>query len=64
MTETKIKLQEVSEEQNSIATKDAWMAAFLIIPASYAKGDKSPDVGRAKGEIIAIETVQIQKECK
>ena len=52
-----------SEAQNSKANGDAWGVFLLGIPFSKLSGDHEADVAKWKGEIEAIETAQIKKEC-
>lgn len=57
-------LTKVSELQNNKANGDAVGVFLLGIPFSKLSGDHEADVAKWKGEIEAIDTVQIRKKCK
>ncbi len=62
------RVAEVSEDQQDAATRDAAVTGVGLIlfwPALFAlaAGDHSDELGRLKGEAIALETVAVEKEC-
>ena len=62
------RVAEVAEDQQDAATRDAAVTGVGLIlfwPALFAlaAGDHSDELGRLKGEAIALETVAVEKEC-
>ena len=64
MSDARAELAKVSEMQNSKATGDAWGVFLLGVPFSQLSGDHAGDVAKWKGEVEAVETAQIKKNCK
>jgi|TARA_R110000822_G_scaffold20184_2_gene65018 hypothetical protein len=63
-SKTQSKLDSMSAEQNSAATKDAWGVFFIGLPASSMMGgDREAAISVAKGQIDAIELTEITKDC-
>ena len=62
------RVAQVTEDQQDAATRDAAVTGVGLIlfwPALFAlaAGDHSDELGRLKGEAIALETVAVEKEC-
>ncbi|MGB2355681.1 MAG: hypothetical protein ACPH69_05850 [Planktomarina sp.] len=61
---TQSKLDAMSADQNSAATKDAWGVFLIGLPASSLMGgDREAAIAVAKGQIDAIELAQVTKDC-
>ncbi|QQZ31049.1 hypothetical protein HMY34_18735 [Thiothrix subterranea] len=64
MADTRAELDKFSKMQNSKANVDAAGVFLVGIPVSKLSGDFQADVARLKGEVEAIETAQVKKNCK
>ena len=64
MVDTRTELDKFSRMQDSKANADAAGVLFLGIPFSKFSGDYEIDVARLKGEVEAIETIQVTSNCK
>ena len=64
MSDTRAELDKFSKMQDSKCNGDALGVFLLGIPFSKLSGDHEGDVARLKGEVEAIETAQIKRECK
>ena len=58
------KLEEVNKKQRGKVAGDAAGVFLVLIPPSALTGDHAADVGRYKGEKIAIERALEKKSCK
>lgn len=63
MNNTKSELDKYCKLQNSKANGDAVGVFLLGIPFSKLSGDYEGEIARLKGQVEAIETAQIKKEC-
>lgn len=64
MTDARVELAKVSEQQNDKANGDAVGVFLLLVPFSKLTGDHEADVARWKGEVEAIDTAQVVRKCK
>ena len=64
MGDARAKLAEVSAAQNTKANIDAATVFIALIPASKLTGDRAGEVAQWKGEVEAISTAQIKRNCK
>ena len=64
MGDARARLAEVSAAQNAKANVDAATVFFVLIPASKLTGDRAGEVAQWKGEVEALNTAQIKKNCK
>ena len=63
LSDTKAELVKLSQQQTEKANTDA-MGVFLFgIPSSTFTGDHEKDIARLKGEVEAIENVQLKAKC-
>jgi len=58
------KLEEAEKKQRGKVAGDAIVVFLVLIPPSTMAGDHEADVGRYKGEKIAIERAMEKKGCK
>ena len=63
MVNTRAKLAEFSDKQDSAANLDAGGVFFVLIPPSAFAGDSEADVAEWKGKVEAVETAQIKNKC-
>lgn len=63
MTEAKTLANKFSTIQSGKATSDALTLIFVPVPSSKLSGDYAADVAKYKGEVQAIESVQMKKGC-
>jgi hypothetical protein len=64
MGDTRAELAKFSKMQDDKANGDAVGVFLLGIPFSKLSGDHEGDIARLKGEVEAIETVQIKSRCR
>ncbi len=64
MTDATAELARLSSEQNIKANVDAATVFLVLIPASQLTGDHAGAIAKYKGEVEAIQTAQIKKNCK
>lgn len=64
LSDAREKLASYSKQQDNKANLDAATVFLVLIPASKLSGDHAGDVAKYKGEVEAIETVQIKTKCK
>jgi len=57
------KLEEVERKQRNKVAGDAAGVFLVLIPPSALTGDYAAEVGRYKGEKIAVERAQVTKAC-
>ena len=62
-TQVSAALAEAEEKQRDKVAGDAVMVFLVLIPLSTMTGDHAADVGRYKGEKIAIERAMKAKRC-
>jgi len=63
MRATRVSLAQYSQIQNSKADQDAIGVFLFGVPFSKLSGDVEGEVARLKGEVEAIETASIKKQC-
>jgi hypothetical protein len=63
MANTRAKLAEFSDKQDSAANLDAGGVFLVLIPPSAFAGDSEADVAEWKGKVEAVETAQIKSNC-
>ncbi|RYH71045.1 MAG: hypothetical protein EON54_00750 [Alcaligenaceae bacterium] len=63
MTNTRADLEKFSKMQDDKANGDAVGVLLLGIPFSKVTGDHESDVARLKGEVDALEIMQVTKSC-